>query len=512
MTPRSMTGWAVGLALLTARVALAGGASAPGQGPATTRPNILLIFTDDHAFQSISAYGSTRNTTPQLDRLARGGVLFRHCLVPNSICGPSRATILTGKYSHLNGFARNGDKFDGSQDTVSKRLRAAGYQTAVIGKWHLGTDPTGFDHWEILPGQGDYYNPAMTADGTRVRHKDYTTDIITDLALRWMKSRDASRPFFLMCQHKAPHRPWEPNLSKLDLYEGATIPEPPTLFDTYEGRGLAAHEQDMTIAKTMNDLDLKLKTPPDLDAEQRKVWESAYGPRNEAFRKAKLTGKDLVRWKYQRYIKDYLRCVSSVDDNVGRLLDYLDASGLAANTLVVYASDQGFYLGEHGWFDKRWAYEESLHTPLIVRWPGVARAGVRNDDLVSTLDLAETFLDAAGRPIPPEMQGRSLAPLIRGETPADWRTSFYYRYYEYPAVHSVRTHEAVRTKRYKLIHFFEPEGWELFDLESDPRELTSRHDDPAYANVVRDLKAELGRLRAANRVPADDAAKPPPRP
>jgi arylsulfatase A-like enzyme len=433
-------------------------------------------------------------------------MLFKHCLVTNSICGPSRAAVLTGKYSHKNGFLRNGDRFDGTQDTVAKRLKQAGYQTAVIGKWHLETDPTGFDYWQILPGQGVYYNPPMIENGTRVRHKGYTTDVITELTLQWLETkRDRAKPFLLMCQHKAPHRPWEPSLDKLTMYEDVTIPEPPTLFDDYSGRTSAARDNDMTIAKTMNDQDLKLVTPNDLDADQRKTWNAFYEPRNEAFRKLDLKGDDLVRWKYQRYIKDYLRCVSSVDDSVGRLLGYLDRTGQTENTVVIYASDQGFYLGEHGWFDKRWIYEESLHTPLLVRWPRVTKAGSSSESLVSNLDFAETFLDIAGQPIPAAMQGRSFAPLLRGEKPADWRKSYYYHYYEYPVPHRVRPHDGVRTDRHKLIHFYQTDEWELYDLEKDPRELRSVADDPSYARVLDDLKAELSALRTRYEVPPNDA-------
>ena len=487
-----------------------GVATAAGAAELAPRPNILLIFTDDHAMRAISAYGGGLNRTPHMDRLAREGMLFRNCLVTNSICGPSRATILTGKYSHLNGFARNGDRFNGAQDTVAKRLQRAGYQTALFGKWHLASDPTGFDTWQILPGQGEYYNPPMIDNGKRVKHHGYTTEIITDLTLDWLKSqRDASRPFLLMCQHKAPHRPWEPNLDKLDLYEKDKIPEPPTLFDDYSGRTSAAHDQDMSIAKTMTDLDLKLVTPTDLDEAQRKAWAAAYAPRNEAFRKLNLKGDDLVRWKYQRYMKDYLRCVSTVDDSVGKILAYLDESGLAANTVVVYASDQGFYLGEHGWFDKRWIYEESLHTPLIVRWPGVAKAGAENTHLVSNLDFAETFLEIAGEPVPPEMQGRSFVPLLKGQTPADWRKSFYYHYYEYPLPHRVRPHEGVRTARYTLANFFDVGEWELFDLEKDPKQLKSVFNDPAYAEVAANLKDELARLRAQYRLPPNEKSPAP---
>jgi hypothetical protein len=331
--------------------------------------------------------------------------------------------------------------------------------------------------------------------------------VITKLSLEWLKSRrDPNKPFLLMCQHKAPLRPWEPNLDKLDLYEDVTFPEPSTLFDDYSGRASPAKEQDMTIARTMTDLDLKLVTPRDLDDDQRLVWESKYGPRNEAFRKLDLKGNDLVRWKYQRYMKDYLRCVASVDDSVGEILAYLDASGLAKNTVVIYASDQGFYLGEHGWFDKRWMYEESLHTPLLVRWPGVVKPGSINEDMVSNLDFAETFLDIAGAAIPPEMQGRSLVPLLKGTRPADWRSSFYYRYYEYPVPHRVRPHEGVRTDRLKLIHFPDTGEWELFDLEKDPNELRSVYADPSYARDLTNLKAELARLRKQYEVPDDDFA------
>jgi len=502
-------GWPV-VALVLGAATPPARADDPPAAAGPTRPNILFVFTDDHALRAVGAYGARPNPTPHIDRLAREGMLFRHCLVTNSICGPSRAAILTGKYSHLNGFYQNGDRFDGGQDHAAKRLRAAGYQTAVVGKWHLETDPTGFDYWHILPGQGVYYNPPMIDNGKRVKHSGYTTDVITGLSLDWLKTgRDPSKPFFLMLQHKAPHRPWEPSLAKLDLYENETIPEPPTLFDDYAGREVPAREQDMTIARTMTPGDLKLETPRGLNPDQRKAWEAAYGPRNEAFRKADPKGADLVRWKYQRYIKDYLRCVSSVDDGVGEVLAYLDRSGLAKNTVVVYSSDQGFYLGEHGWFDKRWAYEESLHTPLIVRWPGVTRPGGENADLVSNLDFAETFLEIAGVPVPPAMQGRSLVPLLRGQTPADWRRSFYYHYYEYPVPHRVRPHEAVRTRTHKLIHFYDQNLWELYDLEADPRELKSRYADPSSAGVVKGLKEELQRLRALYNVPAD--GPPPPR-
>jgi len=505
--------------LLTAAVALAGLGGAthtamlkseePPQA-AARRPNILFIFTDDHASHAISAYGSKINKTPNLDRLANEGMLFRNCFVTNSICAPSRAVILTGKHSHLNGVIDNRVRFDGSQQTFPKLLRKAGYQTAMIGKWHLKSDPTGFDYWSVLPGQGTYYNPVMkTAEG-KAKYTGYTTDIVTDLTLNWLKSgRDKSKPFMLMCQHKAPHRNWQPGPKYLTLYDDVTLPEPSTLFDDYANRTSAAKTQTMTIAKHLNDKDLKFKPPGNLNAEQRQRWNAAYNPKNEAFKKENLSGKDLVRWKYQRYIKDYLRCIASVDDNVGRLLKYLDDSHLADNTVVIYSSDQGFYLGDHGWFDKRWMYEESLRMPLLVRWPGVVKPGSVDEHLVQNLDFAETFLEIAGAKPPADMQGRSIVPLLKGRAPADWRNSIYYHYYEYPGWHDVRRHCGVRTDRYKLIHYYNIKEWELFDLQKDPHELKSVYDDPAYANVVKQLTAELKRLRKVYKV---DAFKEPPVP
>lgn len=479
------------------------------QGAETRRPNILFIFSDDHAFQAISAYGSKLIQTPNLDRIAKEGMRFDRCLVPNSICGPSRATILTGKYSHANGFYNNtNSRFDGSQTTFPKLLQSAGYQTAIVGKWHLVSNPTGFDYWEILPGQGQYYNPPMIRNGERVKHDGYVTDIITDLALDWLKNqRDSTKPFLMMCQHKAPHREWEPNLKFLNHDGDCKYPEPETLFDDYSGRGKAEREQDMTIARTMTARDVKLTTPATMTPEQRKVWDAYYEPRNEEFRKTNPQGKDLVRWKYNRYLHDYLGCIRSVDESVGRLLDYLKETGLDQNTIVVYSSDQGFYLGEHGWFDKRWIFEESLRTPLLVRWPGVAKPAAVNHDLVSNLDFGETFLEAAGVAVPSEMQGRSLVPILKGQTPADWRKSFYYHYYEHPAVHSVARHYGVVTERYKLIHFYEPDFkyWELFDLKSDPRELKSVYGQPEYAQTQKELEQELSRLRAQLKVPEPDA-------
>jgi arylsulfatase A-like enzyme len=499
-----------------APVALAIGLSLPATLHAADRPNILLIFTDDHAAHALSCYGSEINQTPHLDRIAREGMLFRNCFATNALCGPSRAVIQTGKYSHINGFKDNTNQFDGTQQTFPKLLQASGYQTAVIGKWHLGEHmaPQGYNYSEVLIGQGPYYNPRMRRDAQGdgnvevVPHTGYTTDIITDLALEWLKNgRDASKPFMLMYQHKAPHREWAPHPRHFALFDGETIPEPFNLFDDYSGRGRAAHEQDMTIARTLNDTDLKFHPPKNLNAEQLAAWNAFYEPRNRAFREANLQGDELVRWKYQRYMSDYLRCVAAVDDNVGRVLDWLDESGLAESTVVIYASDQGFFLGDHGWFDKRFMYEESYRMPLLIKWPGVTAPGSVNTDLVSNIDFAETFLEIAGLPVPDDMQGRSLVPLLKGETPADWRKSHYYHYYEFfddsSAPHDVQRHYGVRTARYKLMHFYNIDEWELYDLDNDPHEMRSVYDDPQYAEVVRELKAEITRLQTELQVPDD---------
>jgi arylsulfatase A-like enzyme len=476
------------------------------QGPAVDqRPNILFVFADDHAAQAVGAYGSQINETPHIDRLAREGTVFRNAFVTNSICAPSRAVILTGKHSHLNGIFTNREHFDGAQVTFPKLLQQAGYQTAIIGKWHLKTEPTGFDYWEVLPGQGTYYNPDFRTAGGTVEHTGYVTDIITDKVLDWLATRrDRQKPFMLMYQHKAPHRRWEPGPEHLATYDDMEVRDPATLFDDYANRTRAAKDQEMTIAEHMDERDLKLAPPPQLNEEQLQIWNAAYEPKNQAFREAGLEGDDLVRWKYQRYIKDYLRTIASVDDNLGRVLDYLDESGLTEKTVVIYSSDQGFYLGEHGWYDKRWMYEESLRMPFIVRWPGVVEPGAESSELVQNLDFAQTFLDIAGVEAPADMQGRSLLPLLEGERPPTWREAIYYQYYEFPAVHMVRRHYGVRTERYKLIYYYEIDEWELFDLESDPSELTSVYDDPEYRGIVDELKQRLQELRVEYQVPEDD--------
>jgi arylsulfatase A-like enzyme len=464
------------------------------------QPNILFIFCDDHATQAISAYGgplAELAPTPHIDRLAEEGILFRKAYVTNSICGPSRAVVLTGKYSHLNGFRENGNSFDGSQQTAPKLLGKTGYQTAIVGKWHLKSAPTGFDHYEVLKGQGQYYNPMLITNGENVNHEGYTTDIITDRTIKWLNQRDPDKPFFLMSQHKAPHGRWEPAFRHLEFLEDVEVPEPPTLFDDYSGRTKAASQHTMGIADHIGDKRLMLDYSSKFTPEQFQIFDNFFRPKNEAFLAANLTGKERTQWHYQRYIKNYLRCVKAVDENVGRLLAYLDENKLTENTIVIYSSDQGFYLGEHGWFDKRWMYEESFRTPLIARWPGKIAPGLVNDeDIVSNLDFAATFLDVAGAPIPNDLQGPSLVPILKGNTPEDWRQTHYYHYYE-TGGHGVALHFGVTDGRYKLIRFPE-EGindWELYDLKRDPNEMKSVYDSPEMAQVRKQMKKELTRLQ-----------------
>ncbi len=479
---------------------------------AQNRPNIVFIFTDDHCQQALSAYDPSRMTTPNMDRIAREGMLFERCYVTNGICGPSRAVIQTGKYSHINGFMTNGQRFNGDQQTFPKLLQKAGYETAVVGKWHLSSTPQGYDYYDVLKGQGPYYNPPMITageDGNPVSrsHTGYTTDIITEKALAWLKNqRSADKPFMLMYQHKAPHRNWQPGPKYLTWLDDVEIPEPETLWDNYENRASPAAEQTMTISRHLNDNDLKLNPPRNFTPEQLAAWNAAYEPKNAAYlaKRDKMTPEQVIKWKYQRYVKDYMRCVRSVDDGIGEILGYLDSAGLAENTVVIYSSDQGWYLGEHGWFDKRWMYEESLKTPLLVRWPGVVKAGTRNTDIVSNLDFAQTFLDLAGAPIPGDMQGSSLVPIFRGKTPADWRKTFYYHYYEFPGAHSVARHYGVTDGEMKLINYYEKGEWELFDLSKDPNELKNEYANPEYAAKVKAMNAELERLRAKYRLPAED--------
>jgi arylsulfatase A-like enzyme len=378
----------------------------------------------------------------------------------------------------------------------------------LVGKWHLVSDPTGFDDWDILQGQGTYYNPLMIRRGKVTQQTGYTTDLITDHALDLLKHRNLDKPFLLMCHHKATHRAWEPALRDLEFDADRQYPEPDTLFDDYAARGTAEHEQKMTLAKHMLGFDVKLTPPTSLNDNQRKVWDEHYNPRIAQYRNAKPQGRDLVRWKYQRYLHDYLACVKSLDDNVGRVLKYLDDEGLTQNTIVVYSSDQGFFMGEHGWFDKRWIFEESLRTPLLIRWPATIKSGTDNHDMVSNLDFAETFLDAAHIDIPSEMQGRSLLPLMQGNTPQDWRKSFYYQYFEYPEPHNVSPHYGIVTNRFKLVHFYDngtADYWEFFDREKDPQEMRSVWGEAEYSDIQRQLNLQLDELRRSLKVPAQDA-------
>ena len=474
---------------------------------ADNRPNILFIFTDDHAYQAISAYGSNRNETPNLDRLANEGMRFTNCCVTNSICGPSRAVIQTGKYSHINGFQQNGDKFNIQQQTFPKLLQKAGYQTAVVGKWHLECDAQpGYDYSEVLIGQGPYYNPPMIRNGKQVQHTGHTTEIITDLSIDWLKNRDKSKPFMLMTQHKAPHREWDAYPAHYEKFKETVFAYPNTFDDNYANRGRAALEQDMTISETLTLRDVKVNVPTQflnsLTEEQRAGWQKMFGSRKAEYDAVKDDPAALKKWKYQCYMKDYMSCVAAVDDGIGKMLQYLDDEGLAENTIVVYASDQGFYLGEHGWFDKRFMYNESFKTPLLVRWQGQVEPGSVNDDIVSNLDFPATLLDVAGVPVPDDMQGRSLVPVLQGKTPADWRKSFYYHYYEYPSVHMVKKHEGVYDGRFKLIHFYDDiDEWEFFDILNDPNEMLNVYTKPEYAQEVARLHAELDRLRSELRVP-----------
>ena len=461
-------------------------------------PNILFIFSDDHAQHAISAYGSKVNQTPNIDRLAREGTRFSQSFVTNSICTPSRATLLTGQYSHLNGVPVF-NRFDGSRDNVAKRFQAGGYHTGMIGKWHLGSDPTGFDRWIVLPGQGAYWDPVFLVPGKKLNIEGHCTDITTNLGLEFLKTRPPEKPFFLMLHQKAPHRGWEPDERNKALFKDRIIPEPDTLWDDYATRPTALPGNEQTVARDLTRRDLKLVPPADLKPAARNQWLNVK-PTELTVDGKVLTGKELTKWKYQTYMRDYLACVQGVDDSVGRVLDYLDQNGLAQNTIVIYSADNGWYLGDLGLYDKRFMYEPGLKVPLLARGPGI-KAGQVPVQFVSNTDLAPTFLDLAGLPIPPSMQGRSLAPLLRGETPAGWPTSFYYRYYHDPGHHNTVAHLGVRTATHKLIHFWKQDAWEMFDLTKDPNEqknllfgdAASR--PPEVAAKFSELKTELLRLQ-----------------
>lgn len=483
------------------------------------RPNIIFIMSDDHAEQAISSYGYNLIQTPNIDRLANEGMLFQNSCVTNSICAPSRAVMLTGKYSHLNGKKDNQTVFDGSQQTLPKLLQQGGYETAVYGKWHLHSLPTGFDNYHIHLGQGHYYNPYYCENGDTIQRIGYATEITTDKAISFLTNRKSDKPFCILVQYKAPHRNFMPPLKYLKEIEKNTYPLPETFWDDYETREQTAGEADMRIADMFLSLDMKLN-PEDyseqtgsggagsvnpnpkthyknmLTIEQLKIWEQHYDSISAAFKTQNLTGKELEIWKYQRYMRDYMGCVRSVDENVGRILDYLDENGLAENTIVVYTSDQGFYLGEHGWYDKRFMYEESLGMPLLVRYPGEIPSGEVNKELALNLDFAPTFLDYAGIDIPVDMQGKSLRNQLKGDE-TELRDAMYYHYYEYPyGWHKVKRHYGIRTKDYKLIHFYyDVDVWELYDLEKDPNELINQYDNPEYKEVVEGLRIRLKELQ-----------------
>jgi len=464
------------------------------------RPNIIFIMSDDHAAHAIGAYGSRVNQTPNIDRLAREGLLMRNVFVTNSICTPSRAAILTGQYSHLNGVPVF-NRFDSTRQNVAKLLQANGYYTGVIGKWHLGSDPSGFDRWEILPGQGAYFDPVLyTATAEKTYTGRYVTDLLTDLAIDFLKERPKNKPFFLMLHNKAPHRPWQPDEPHRRQFANRWIPEPETLWDPYATRTDALHENLQRVMADMTNRDLKLQPPANLSGAALTTW---YGEKPESVTISRdgenvtLTGEALGRWKYQRYMQDYLATVQSVDDNVGRLLGFLDSSGLAKNTIVIYTSDQGFFLGDHGLFDKRFMYEESLRMPFVVRWPAGIKAGTTSDVMALNVDFAATFLDAAGVKTPPDMQGRSLLPVFKGRAPADWRTSMYYRYYHDPGDHNTRAHYGVRTRTHKLIYYWKKDQWELFDLTTDPQEMHNIYGQPGQEQLTASLKTELQRLKQA---------------
>jgi arylsulfatase A-like enzyme len=512
---------------------LAGACSNDDEGKGTpsppdtvsTQPNIIFIMTDDHTQQAISSLGGTLIDTPNIDRIAAGGVRFTNSFVTNSICAPSRAVMLTGKHSHLNGKRDNQDTFDGSQQTFPKLLQGAGYSTALIGKWHLESEPTGFDRYDILTdssGQGQYYAPYFNENGESVQREGYVTDIITEKSLDYLnEARDTGKPFALLMHHKAPHRNWMPALKYLGSLDDVEIPIPDTFDDDYATR-VPASQADMRVADMFLSQDMKLtkdyygeetgtggldglqatiengwvESLSRLTPEERSLWDAYYVPINEDYANTTRTAEELAQWKYQRYMRDYLSCVMSVDESVGRVLDWLDENDLAENTIVVYTSDQGFYLGEHGWFDKRWMYEESFRTPLLMRYPAVVPAGTTATEMVMNLDFAPTFLDFAGVEVPSDMQGEPLRGVVTGNPPEDWRKSVYYHYYEYPdGWHSVRRHFGVRNDRYKLINFYNDAIWELYDLESDPHELNNVYSDPSYSDVVTEMKAELTRLR-----------------
>jgi arylsulfatase A-like enzyme len=490
-----------------------------------TRPNIIFIMSDDHAEKAISAYDSTLIKTPNIDRLATEGIRFENSYITNSICAPSRAVLLTGKYGHINGKRDNRDTFNPNQMTFPKLLQEAGYQTAVIGKWHLKSTPEGFDDWRVLKGQGRYYNPLFYENGDTVKYEGYTTDLITDFALEFLDNRDKDKPFCLLFHHKAPHRNWMPAPRHIGMFKDTKFPLPETFYDDYKTREKTAGTQDMEVKNMYSGYDMKIhflegeremnsggggsrnfdgtnswkNVYSALTPEQKEVFDFYYDQVNEEYRNANLSGKELEEWKYQRYMEDYLACIVSVDENIGRVLDYLDKNKLDKNTIVVYTSDQGFYLGEHGWFDKRWMYEESFKSPLLIRYPKKIKPGRVDDKFVMNLDFAPTFLDYAGVEIPEDVQGMSLKSIFE-EKDEPWRQSMYYHFYAYPAWHDVPKHDGIRNKQFKLIHYYEIGIWELFDLENDPNEMNNVYEDGEYARVRHSMEIKYYDIREEFKV------------
>ena len=474
------------------------------------QPNIIFIMSDDHAFQAVSAYGHNLNNTPNIDRIAEEGAIFNKGFVTNSICAPSRAVMLTGKHSFVNGKVDNIQPYNWNQPNFAKSLQKGGYETALVGKIHLRGDPQGFDFWSVLPGQGHYYNPVFIENGDTIQIQGHVTPITTEKSLDWLKNkRDQKKPFLLLYHQKAPHRNWMTEEKYLTLFDDKTFEPPSNFFDNYDGRGRAAKEQEMKIDghgywghdfKFLSDPFTGENTNFDrqlsrLTEEQRTKWLNAYTPKNNLFRSMNLEGKELAVWKFNRYIKDYLRTIQSIDDGVGEILDYLDSNNLSENTIVIYTSDQGFYLGEHGWYDKRFMYEESLRTPILMRYPREIKKGTQVNELIQNLDFAPTFLDYAGIKIPKDMQGESFRGIVN-KTNSEWRDAIYYTYYEYPSVHMVKRHYGVRTDRYKLMHFYyDIDEWEMYDLEEDPSEMNNIYDDPNYKEVREMMHVRLVEMR-----------------
>jgi len=479
-------------------------------------PNIIFIMSDDHASKAISAYDNRLIQTPNIDRLAEGGIRFDNCFCTNAICAPSRAVILTGKYSHMNGVLDNSRPFDGEQQTLPKILQKAGYQTSIVGKWHLKSEPTGFDQWMVLPGQGQYYRPDFIGPEGKVAVEGYVTDIITNKGIEILENRDAEKPFFMMILHKAPHRNWQPAMRDLDRYDGVKFPIPDNLMDPYIGKSAASCDQEMSISRHMSlDYDLKLTENsiekkgveqelffgPEMGSPRKRMseedhmrWEEYYAKRTEEYNTLADDPKVIDEWKYRQYMEDYLSCIGTVDENIGRLMDYLEESGLDKNTIVIYTSDQGFFLGEHGWYDKRFMYEESHRMPLLIQSPYTKSS--TDQHMITNADFAPTILQLAGLEIPGDMQGESFHEFVKGNDIKEWKDAVYYHYFEYPAVHAVKRHYGVRTERYKLIHFYHDiDAWELYDLEPDPMEMNNLIDDPEYNKILKELKKRLVELQ-----------------